>query len=523
MYTTRRVIVQSDHVLHSYFDETTKAANNLYNATLFRIRQVMTAVKKEPKQRTANENEIMREIESSLPAMNEIKMKTHSKKQGKAEHSQPKLFVMPTQEKWMLSQYFLDALLKVTNNPDYCDERLSKQVAQKVIRSACGDMLSFFRATKAFRKNPAAFTGKPKLPHYRKKGGSCTVIFTNQDCVVKEAQQHACLKFPLTDATLDLGTLDASQGRLKQVTVTPYHGVMHVQAVFDDEALPPSACSEPKRICAIDFGVNNIAAISNNIGKECLLFKGGVVKSANQWYNKRIADIMSKQTKGTTQKFCQTAEGDALLIRRNNIIRDFLHKVSKSIVEWCIENEIDTIIAGTNKFWKQNINIGRKNNQEFVQIPFDMLRGFLKYRAERVGIQYVEQEESYTSQASFLDGDFIPVYGDPNADKVSFSGKRKPTRYKGMHKAGGFRGLYATADGTIINSDLNGAANIGRKFTAAFADGQSPNFNDCIIVVHPDLALRKALRARQRTNARAFSKSKQRRMKQRESHVTPLG
>lgn len=243
------------------------------------------------------------------------------------------------------------------------------------------------------------------------------------------------------------------------------------------------------------------------------MFKGGVIKSANQWYNKRVADIMSKQTKGTKNKFVSTPETDALLIKRKNIMCDFMHKVSKAIIGWCVENEIDTIVAETNKFWKQNINIGHVNNQEFVQTPFDKLRNFLKYRAERVGIRYIEQEESYTSKVSYLDKAPIPVYGEKDAEKVKFSGKRKPLGYKGMYKKDGFRGLYTTKDSTIINADLNGAANIGRKALEEFDQEQAPDFKNCVVIVHPDLAKRKALQQRQKENAKPDSKSKQRRLK----------
>lgn len=515
MYSARRIIVRTNHALFPYFDATARAANNLYNASLFRIRQVMTATKKDPKDVTANEAEVMQEIEDCLPVMNQLKAAAHDKryKAGRATSSEPVLFDMPTAEKWMLSYSFLLYLFGVSSNPDFHAPSLSKQTAQNVVKQVTKDMKSFFNATRGYTKDPSKFTGKPKLPHYHKKSGSCTVTLTNQDCKLTEREDgKTYLAFPYTKERICLGSVDVFKARLKQVTVTPSHGVFIISAVLDDGMETPKTNDRPQRICAIDFGVDNIAAISSNIGKECLLFKGGVIKAANQWYNKRLADIMSRQTKGTTKKFVSTPETDALLIKRENIMCDFMHKVSKTIIDWCIENEIDTIVAGTNKFWKQNINIGHVNNQEFVQVPFDKLRRFLQYRAERVGIRYLEQEESYTSKASYPDKDPVPVYGEMDADKVKFSGKRKPLRYKGMYKKDGFRGLYATKDGTIINSDLNGAANIGRKALEEFDHGQTPDFTQCVIIVHPDLVRRKTIQQRQKTNAKPVSKSKQRRL-----------
>ena len=469
MYINRRILIGKSHVLHPYFDGMTRAANNLYNAALFRIRQVMTAVNKDPKQWTCNETEIWDEITDNLSKMNA---------------SRAKPFEMPSAGKWLLSYYFLDCLFKVSGNPDYFALALPRHSAQHVIRSVCRNMKAFFAASRSYAKDPAAFTGKPKLPFYKKSGGNATAILSNQECVLHpDADGAVYAKLPRTGERLCIGQVDPSL-RLKQVTVTPFHGVFIIGFVLDD-GKAPAAMKPAKRICAIDIGVDNIAAITNNIGKECLLFKGGVIKSANQWYNKRMADIMSKQTKGGTARFVPTEESDALLIKRDNQIRDFMYKVSKSIVKWCVKNEIDTIVVGTNKFWKQQVNIGKVNNQQFVQIPFDMLRRFLQYRAEQAGIRYIAQEESYTSKASFLDSDPIPVYGKTSSP--SFSGKRRPIWYKGMRSKSGFRGLYTAKDGTIINSDLNGSANIGRKALHEFDMGTKPNFTDVVVIKHPDL------------------------------------
>jgi putative transposase len=191
-------------------------------------------------------------------------------------------------------------------------------------------------------------------------------------------------------------------------------------------------------------------AVTNNCGLNCLLYKGGVIKAANRLYNKRIAVIMSEQTKGGTDKFVPTEEYYDVTQRRNNVINDFMLQTGKHFITWCVENRIDTIVMGDNLFWKQKVNIGHKNNQEFVQIPFDRMKRILEYQAERNGIRILRQEESYTSKANFLGKDQMPVY-EKDDNSCSFTGTR-------IH-----RGLYRTDTGEIINADVNGSANIMRK------------------------------------------------------------
>lgn len=258
----------------------------------------------------------------------------------------------------------------------------------------------------------------------------------------------------------------------------------------------PTTC--PKRICAIDLGVDNFMAVTNNCGLPLLIYKGGSAKAVNQLYNKKIAAIVSEQTLRTGKKFVPDRDYYAVTNRRNDQVSDFLHKCAKHLVAWCVENRIDTIVTGVNKLWKQESRLGHKNNQEFVQLPFEKFRGILRYLCEWNGIFYLEQEESYTSKASFPDMDPIPVYQKGNETPYVFSGKRRPTHYAGMYKKDGFRGLYKTGNGTIINSDFNGSANILRKaFPQAFADGIMPDFTKVEIIRHLDLDKCRANRDKQ--------------------------
>jgi putative transposase len=156
-----------------------------------------------------------------------------------------------------------------------------------------------------------------------------------------------------------------------------------------------------------------------------------------------------------------------------------MHKVAKRIIDWCLLNQIDTIVIGSNQHWKQDVNLGRKNNQTFADIPFDKFKQIIKYQCERYGLNYILADESYTSKASFLDNDDIPNYDNNNHCKYSFSGHR------------GQRGnckYYISKDGTVINADLNGSANILRKaIPTAFNNGITPDFSNTLIYKHPDM------------------------------------
>lgn len=168
---------------------------------------------------------------------------------------------------------------------------------------------------------------------------------------------------------------------------------------------------------------------------------------------------------------------------------------------------------GVNRLWKQKVDLGHGNNQEFVQLPFSRLQETVQYLCAWNGIRCVEQEESYTSKASFLDMDDIPVYDRTDQGMPpSLSGRRRPYRYKGQYKKDGFRGLYVSADGIVINSDLNGSVNILRKaFLEAFASGETPDFSKTVVVRHPELESRRVNRAKQLSTDQIPSRAKQKR------------
>ncbi|MBW4651386.1 MAG: transposase [Kastovskya adunca ATA6-11-RM4] len=236
--------------------------------------------------------------------------------------------------------------------------------------------------------------------------------------------------------------------KLKQVRILPRYKARFFEVEYIVEAEPEPQPVDPKNQLAIDLGLDNLASCVSTTGASFIM-DGKPLKSFNQWFNKENARLQSikdlQGIKGTTERQAR------LTINRNNRLRDYLNKTARYIIDWCVKHKVGTLIVGVNPGMKQEINIGSRNNQNFVQIPHWSLRNKLKALCQRYGLTYLEQEESYTSKASFLDGDGIPTYNPDNPQDYKFSGKRIK------------RGLYRSRSGHLVSADANGAANIGRK------------------------------------------------------------
>ena len=189
---------------------------------------------------------------------------------------------------------------------------------------------------------------------------------------------------------------------------------------------------DKKKVCTIDIGLNNLCAITYDENRP-ILINGRIVKSINQWYNKRPCKKRLK--------------------KRYFRIENYFHHVSKFVVDLCLKNKIGKIAIGKNNGWKQKIHLGKKTNQNFCMIPVYLLLEKIKYKAAIQGIEVIFTEESYTSQSSFFDNDPLPIYSDKHISE--FSGKRE------------HRGLYVS-NGFAVNADVNGSLNIGRKVIPEF-------------------------------------------------------
>lgn len=336
----------------------------------------------------------------------------------------------------------LDLLCKSAD----CYKELPAQTAQQILRLLDKNWVSFFRAVKDWAKNNDKYLGRPKLPHYKPKDGRSIAVFTNQQCTIK----NGYIKFPKSDFRVKTSITD----NLQQVRIVPKYSIYVIEIIYKIET--PKVKTAHERIAGIDLGLSNLVTLTNNIGIIPIVINGRIIKSINHYYNKRLAELKSQAETDNNRK--TTKHIQRLTMKRNNKVKDYLHKTSKVIVDYLALNEIDTLVIGNNKNWKQEINIGKRNTQNFVQIPYATLIQMLQYKCEIVGINCIVTEESYTSKGSFLDGDVIPKW--IAGEQHSFSGKRIK------------RGLYRSRNGTLINADCNGGYNIIRKvFPKAFADG----------------------------------------------------
>lgn len=321
-------------------------------------------------------------------------------------------------------------------------EPLASNFIEGIAKVLSQDWKSFFKSIKDWSKNKHKYKGKPNLPGYAPTGETGRKVAIDRrinrrkDGTFKFAGEKVYFK-PQTDH------------ELKQARIVPKPNgenteYYNIEIVYKKEI--PEEKEEVKKIASIDLGINNFATVVNNFGVKPFAINGKPIKSMNRYYNKKKAKLMSYiGGKGTSNRLRKLDR------KRKNKIKTYMHQSSRKVIDWCVDNNVDTLIIGKNKDWKNEINIGKVNNQKFVSIPFGIFIDQLLYKAKDVGIKAETVEESYTSKASFLDKDEIPKYKKGDDTKHSFSGRRVQ------------RGLYKSFDGTLVNADVNGAYNIMRK------------------------------------------------------------
>lgn len=320
------------------------------------------------------------------------------------------------------------------------------QPANTVLRNLDKNWKSFFEGIKEYKKNPNKFLGMPKLPKYLKKDGRFNWCIPNNSC--RFDYDEGELVF-LIKKLNSVKWKCRCQGRLIQVRFVP-RGCVYIMEIVSQIEVPDTYNGQSERILGIDIGVDNLATTSNNIGEQPFIINGKGIKSINQFYNKRRAKLQSDLSKRNKQKWSNKLE--RITQKRFNRIKNYMHNSSAYIIKWCIANEIDTIVVGHNKNWKQESSMGKSVNQNFVAIPYDMLISQLKYKCKNVGIRFVETEESYTSGTSFLDGE-LPC-------KENYDKSRR------VH-----RGLFQSSK-CLINADVNGSLQVIKKvFPDAFGYG----------------------------------------------------
>ena len=329
---------------------------------------------------------------------------------------------------------------------------LQAGVSQQILRNCDHSFKSFFALLGKHKSG--TYSKKVRIPHYRTKGGKYLLVLSTNAIHIRNgylivpmsrtfAQQHAdldAIRIPVPERIADKP--------IHEVRIVPVLNgrALKIQYCYEQEAEPQNL--NINNALAIDVGLDNLASCVTTTGTSFIM-DGRKLKSINQWYNRQLAHYASikdhQHIKGFTKGMSHITD------RRNRQVTDYMHKAARYIVNYCIANDIGTLIIGHNIDQKQSVNMGKSNNQKFVQIPFDQLRTYLQCLCERYGIVYIETEESYTSKASFLDDDAIPVFDAKNPYTGTFSGKRVR------------RGLYRTKENTLVNADINGACNIAKK------------------------------------------------------------
>ena len=417
-YRVTQRIISSDDLLYPYFDDLCRKSKLLYNAALFRVRNIFTGYDKE--HRTENEVEVFQEV-------------------ALLQLSYPNMHV-----RRVISYTHLEKMMRVTENADFFSG-LPRQTAQQMVKQSVTDFKNWLASLREYKKHPEKYLGKPKMPRY-KKSDLTTVIITNQDAVLYRDDIGMSLKLPLQKQGLYFSNL-SSDPVLKEVKIKPYYGRFLLCLTLEepDVAFDPSG----SHVCAIDLGTDNFAAIVCD-DHSSAIYKGGAVLSKIQWFHKQRAKYVSIITKGHEKKHAVSKRLRDLSFHYANFVKDQCHKISRSIIDFCMEHQCGTLILGVNLLWKQRSNMNKINNQNFVSMPITLLRTMITYKALNAGIRIIEQEESYTSKADLIANDRIPTYGVDDKD-ASFSGKRIK------------RGLYRCSNGMILNADCHAAANIMRK------------------------------------------------------------
>ena len=333
------------------------------------------------------------------------------------------------------------------NSPN--SNALNSNMAQQILKEVDGSFKSFFGLLKLAKQGKYAFKDC-KLPHYLPKDGYTTLVIgfvrLNGNKLILPFSNTFKKTHKAVEITIPPVLLDK---KIKEIRILPKSNVrfFEIQYIYEAECIQRNLNTQ--NALALDLGINNLVTAVSNTGASFII-DGRKLKSINQWFNKENARLQSIKDK---QRFGKnaTSRQKTISCNRNNKVNDYMNKAARRVIDYCIMNDIGTLVTGYNVTFPKGSHIGKQNNQNFVNIPYGRLRDKLSYLCELNGIDYIEQEESYTSKASFWDKDEIPVYNNDNPKEYKFSGNR-------VH-----RGLYRTANGKALNADINGALNIMRK------------------------------------------------------------
>ena len=325
------------------------------------------------------------------------------------------------------------------------------------LKSAFNNFFTYFKASNAYRKNPSKFQGKPKIPNYV-KDRYIPVILDKTRLGKKKVTENQ-FRIPKSNVVINFSKRFEKKD-IRNVSFNQCCGKIKVIISYqkkEEETVINNS------FIGIDIGIDNLASITSNDKNFSYIVKGTPLKSMNQYYNKKKAQIQSELEKCNKKKFSRKLE--RLTHKRNLKIKNYLHNASRKIINLCKSQNIGNIVIGHNKGWKQGVNIGKKNNQNFVSIPFNVFIQQLEYKGKMEGINVMVTEESYTSKTDH----FVK-------EPMKHLDERKGKRIN--------RGLFKSSIGKVLNADINGAIGIMRK-VYAISDAQMMGLRDRGDIVSP--------------------------------------
>lgn len=322
----------------------------------------------------------------------------------------------------------INRIFNQSNQFDY--RELPSKVSNTVLKKLGNNISSFWSLVKK-----SDYKKKVNLPKYLHKTDGRFIVEFNKQTFSNKRDDDNNLIICKSSLNLEIPTKVENP---QQVRIVPKTGCYVIEVIYEIKENKPK---QNQRVASIDLGLNNLATVVTNDGDNPILISGKKIKSINQYYNK----ITSKQKSLLPNNIFTSKSLGRLWLKRNNKISYEIHKITKFLANYFDERDVSKVIIGNNSGWKNEINLGKRNNQNFVNIPYTKFINQLTYKCQLLGITVITREESYTSKASFLDYDEIPNYKDEI--KPKFSGKRVK------------RGLYRSTT-RKINSDVNGAYNI---------------------------------------------------------------
>ena len=330
---------------------------------------------------------------------------------------------------------------------------LNSNMAQQTLKDVDAMFKSFFALIKLAKQGKFNFK-HIRLPNYLPKNGYANLIIgqirLRKDNILTIPFSNTFKKKYNNKIQIKIPQVLENK-KIKEIQIIPKFNARFFEIQYTYEIQEENIKLNTNNALAIDLGINNLCTCVTNTGKSFIV-DGKKLKSTNQFFNKQNAKLQSIKDKQNIKR--QTKQQYLISNKKKNRVDDYINKACRYIINYCLTHDIGTLVVGYNQSFQNKANLGRKINQIFTQLPFGKIREKLEYLCKRYNINYILQEESYTSKASFFDNDDLPIYNMDNPQTYEFSGKRVK------------RGLYQTKDGYRFNADCNGALNILRKSKA---------------------------------------------------------